>query len=178
MRRLGVPILTRHTIKAARGKDHIESATIVELDDQFRQVEGSEDEIRVDLVCLAVGLTPSSELLFQGGCRDTYIPELGGRIAIHNDDLETTLDSVYVAGDVSGIEEANAAMMEGRIAGANVAMKCTAKRNEAEKIREESFRHLNALRDSPFGRRVLKGKLKVAELWRKATWEVTKQQGY
>jgi len=166
LRRLGVPILTRHTIKAASGKDHVEEATIVELNENWQQIEGTEEHVNVDLICLAVGLTPSSELLFQAGCKQAYIPELGGSVAIHNEDLETTLNGMYVAGDVSGIEEADTAMMEGRITGANVAIAVGKDRAKAEKIREESFKHLEALRASPFSERVLKGKKKAWDFWR------------
>jgi len=165
LRRLGVPILTRHSIKEAIGKEHVEGAVITKLDENWNPIEGTEQELEVDLICLAVGLTPSSELLFQAGCRHAYIPELGGQVAIHNRDLRTTLEGMYVAGDASGIEEASTAMMEGRIAGADVALELGAKAEEAEKIKEESHRHLRALRESPFSVRVLKGKKKVWKLW-------------
>jgi len=166
LRRLGVPILTRHSISAAKGKDHVEGAIIVELDEKWQPIEGTEQEIEVDLICLAVGLTPSSELLFQAGCEKAYIPELGGPVAIHNEDLETTIDGMYLAGDVSGIEEASTAMMEGRITGANVAIELGKEKAKAEKIKEESFKNLSALRESPFSERVLKGKEKVWRMWR------------
>ncbi len=166
LRRLGVPILTRHSISAAKGKDHVEGAIIVELDEKWQPIEGTEQEIEVDLICLAVGLTPSSELLFQAGCEKAYIPELGGPVAIHNEDLETTIDGMYLAGDVSGIEEASTAMMEGRITGANVAIEFGKERSKAEKLRGEAFKHLDELRKSPFSEKVLRGKEKVWKMWR------------
>jgi sarcosine oxidase subunit alpha len=166
LRRHGVPILTRHTIKEANGKDHVEGATIVEFDEKWQPIEGSEEHVNADLICLAVGLTPSSELLFQAGCKQAYVPELGGRVAVHNENLKTTVNGLYVAGDVSGIEEANTAMMEGRIAGANVALEYGKNRAEAEKIMRKSFKDLEALRASPFSERVLRGKKRVWELWR------------
>jgi len=168
LRRLGVPILTRHTIKEAEGKSHVEGATFVELDEEWQPIEGTEEDVNVDLICLAVGLTPSSELLFQAGCKQAYVPELGGQVAIHNEDLETTVNAIYIAGDASGIEEANTAMMEGRITGANVAIECGKDRVKAEKIREESFKSLEALRASPFSKGVLKGKKKIWQLWRES----------
>ncbi len=166
LRRLGVPILTQHTIRAAKGKGHVEEATIVELDENWQPIEGTEKNINVDLICLAVGLTPSSEILFQAGCERAFIPELGGLVAIHNENLETTLDGIYVAGDVSGIEEANTAMMEGRITGANAAIALGKDRAKAERIKEEAARHLEALRASPFSKRISKGKEKIWKAWR------------
>ena len=76
LRRLGIPILTRHSIKSANGKDHVEKATIVELDEKGQVIEGSEETISTDLICLAVGLTPSSEIPSQAGCSHAHIPEL------------------------------------------------------------------------------------------------------
>ena len=166
LRRLGIPILTRHSIKSAEGKDHVEKATIVELNEKGQAIEGSEESINTDLICLAVGLTPSSEIPSQAGCSQAYIPELGGLVAVHNEDLETTLNGMYVSGDASGIGEANTAMMEGTLTGANVAMELGKDRSKAEKIREASLKHLNALRASPFGEKVLKGKEKIWEIWR------------
>jgi len=166
LRRLGVPILTRHSIKSAEGKDHVEKATIVELNENGQAIEGTEEGINTDLICLAVGLTPSSEIPCQAGCSQAYTPELGGMVAVHNEDLETTLSGIYVSGDASGIGEANTAMMEGILAGANVAMELGKDRPRAEKTREEALRHLHALRASPFGEKVLKGKEKIWEIWR------------
>lgn len=38
-------------------------------------------------------------------------------IPLHDEDMRTTNPDVYVAGDISGIEEASTAMEEGRLAG-------------------------------------------------------------
>ncbi|MGQ9552305.1 MAG: FAD-dependent oxidoreductase [Candidatus Bathycorpusculaceae bacterium] len=165
LRRMGVPILTRHTIKEAHGKDHVESVTIVELDRDWQPIEGTEQKIDTDLVCLAVGLTPSSELLFQAGCEQAYIPELGGQVAVHNENLETTVEGIYVAGDVSGIGEANTALVEGRLSAANVAMERGKNLAKAEKIRQMCLQDLAALRSSPFSKKVLSGKKKIWEMW-------------
>lgn len=159
LRRMGVPILTSHSIKEAIGTDHVKGAVIVELDKNWQPVPGSEQKIDVDVICLAVGLSPSSELLFQAGCKEAYISELGGRVAVHDQSLETSIDGIYVAGDVSGIEEASTAMVEGRIAGADVAEKLGMKK--AEEIRKNSLRQLELLRESPFSKKVKAGKEKV-----------------
>src|SRR6056297_3407061 len=61
LKRLGVPIMTRHTIKAALGDERVRGARLCELDDNWREIPGSESEIDCDAICLAVGLTPRSE---------------------------------------------------------------------------------------------------------------------
>ncbi len=164
VRRMGIPILTRHSIKAAIGKDHVEGAVITKLDENWNPIEGTEFEVEVDLICLAVGLTPSTEILMQIGCEHAYIPELGGNVAIHDKFLKTTLDNVYLAGDVSGIEEASTAMMEGKVAAATAAIDMGVNVEKAERLREKSLHELELLRSSPFSQKVLAGKEKVYKL--------------
>jgi sarcosine oxidase subunit alpha len=161
LRRLGVPILTSHTVKKAYGNNRVEGAKIVKLEN-WKEVEGSEFDVDIDLICLAVGLTPSSELLFQAGCETKYIPELGGWVALHDKNLETTIEGVYVAGDASGIEEASTAMMEGRIAGIDSVEKLGFKIDEKEK--KDAFENLKTLRSGPFGEKPRVGKEKMEGL--------------
>ncbi len=117
VRRAGVPILTSHTVIEARGKKEVESALLGRVDEKFQVIPGSEREIAVDTVCLAVGLTPMAELAFMAGCRYTFISSLGGFVPLHDQSMETTVKGLYVAGDITGIEEANTAVDEGRLAG-------------------------------------------------------------
>jgi sarcosine oxidase subunit alpha len=165
IRRMGIPILTSHTIREAIGKEHVKKAVIVKLDERWQEVEGSEKEFDVDLICLAVGLSPSCELLFQAGCEKAYIPELGGNVALHDRELRTTREEMYVAGDASGIEEASTAMVEGEIAAASIASSKKISK-KAEKIKEDSLKKLELLRSSPFSEKVKKGKEKVWSLMR------------
>jgi len=119
--RQGVPFMMSHTIKQAIGKDRVEGAVVVRVDDKWQPVPGSEVEFDVDTICLAVGLNPMTQLLQIAGCRTAFVSKLGGRIPVHDENQRTTLPGVYVAGDVSGIEEASTAIIEGRIAGLAIA---------------------------------------------------------
>jgi len=119
--RAGVPFFTSHTIKKAYGTDRVEKVEIVELDSNWQEIEGSEKTFEVDTICLAVGLTPMVELVWLAGCEFTYIGGMGGYVPIHDRFMRTTVDGIYVAGDVAGIEEASTAMEEGRLAGLSVA---------------------------------------------------------
>ena len=161
VRRLGVPIYTRHTILKALGEKKVEGAIIVELDEKWRPIEGTEKEIECDFICVAVGLSPAHELLYQAGCEMKFVPELGGLVPIRNKYGETTAEGVYVAGDVAGIEEATAAMMEGRIAGLDAAIKLGYGDEEAVKLRDKIVGELEEFRRGPFGERILRGLEKV-----------------
>lgn len=165
--RLGVPILLRHSIKRAKGTEHVSGATIVELDENWQEIEGTERDLDLDLIGIAVGLSPSTKLLFQAGCAKMFVNELGGWTPIHNKNMETTVDKMYLAGDVSGIEEASTAMMEGKIAGADIAEREGKHPDEATKIKEQANQHLKTLRTSPFLEPVMEGKKKIWEKWNK-----------
>lgn len=121
IRRLGVPIHLMHSIKRACGDKVVEGADIMELDERFNPT-GREFHMECDTICLAVGLTPTVELLWQAGCKMKYVPQLCGYVPVRDCNLRTTNHSVWVAGDSSGIEEASSAMVEGRLAGYGAAL--------------------------------------------------------
>jgi len=154
IRRLGVPIYTSHTLKEVYGTDCVEKVVISEINKNFEFIPGTEKELKVDTVCLAVGLSPLSDLLWQADCQMEYIPELCGYVALRDDNMKTTKDKIYIAGDVSGIEEASSAMLEGQIAGLNAAVslgyKCDNYKKQDEKLKAE----LKELRDNPLSEKI------------------------
>lgn len=161
IRRLGVPILTRHTVVRALGEERVEGAVIAEVDENLSPIPGTERELSVDLICLAIGLNPSTRLLEQAGARMAYVPELGGRVPLHTPHMETTLPGVYVAGDCAGIGEASTAMLEGELAALSLLSR------RGNELREEIARvtkALERLRLGPFGARPRAGKEKVYAL--------------
>lgn len=91
IRRAGVPILTGHTVKEAYGKDKLEGVIVCKLDEKFQQIPGTEQDIPCDTLCLAVGLTPLTELCWQAGCEMAFIRELSGHVPLVDENLETTV---------------------------------------------------------------------------------------
>jgi len=161
VRRHGVPILLCHTVVKALGKERVEGAVLAETRN-FKPVAGTEFEVACDAICVAVGLSPLIDLLAQAGCRVVYSGALGGYVAWHNEDMRTSLEWIYVAGDASGIEEASTAMLEGRIAGCAVARSLGKGGDDAGRRLEELKGRLAELRGGPFGAKARAGK---GELW-------------
>jgi sarcosine oxidase, subunit alpha len=161
LRRCGVPIYTSSTIKQAFGKDHVEGAVVAAVDESFQPIPGTEETIVCDTICLAVGLTPSVRLLEQAQVRSEFIPEAGGRVALHNHMLETTKKAMYVAGDASGIEEASTAMIEGQLAGISAAYTLGHDMNAKEQ-QKKCNDALRLFRAGPFGRIPRECKEKIA----------------
>lgn len=115
--RTGVPFYLSHTIVKAEGDEKVEGVTIAEVDSNFNFILGTEKHFDVDTICLAVGLSPMSQLLKMAGCKMEDNPKRGGQVPICDEYGRTSIPGVFVAGDVSGIEEASSAMIEGRMAG-------------------------------------------------------------
>lgn len=162
LRRCGVPIQTSHSIKEVYGDEKVKGAIIVELDEQWRPIANTEEDIKCDTICLAVGLTPATRLLSQIGVELQFIPEAGGYVALHDDSMQTSVNGIFVAGDASGIEEASTAMIEGKIAGLAAAIKlgCTKEKKLLEQYRKE----LACLRAGPFGEKPRIAKQKITKL--------------
>ena len=161
LRRCGVPILTRHTIKNPLGKDYVQGATIVELNENWEPIEGSEQDIQVDTICLSVGLNPSIEIFSQIGCKMINIPELGGEVALRNHEMETSVEGIYVAGDAASIEEASAAMLEGKLAGLDAVEKLKGSSPKIRNAKKTVRQSLKELREGPFGEKIRQGEKKM-----------------
>lgn len=161
VRRMGVPIYTSHTVDRAYGKDCLEKVTIHEVDDKFNPIPGTEKDFDVDVMCISVGLSPLCDILWQAGCEMKYVPELSGHVPVRNENLETSVSSIYVAGDAAGVEEASSAMVEGRLAGLCAAKSLGFATSNYERDRQDAIDQLNSLRSGPVGQRILKGLEKV-----------------
>ena len=162
LRRCGVPIQTSHSIKEVCGEKKVEGAVIVRLDENWKPIKDSEEYIKCDTICLAVGLTPSTRLLSQIGVQHEFIPEAGGYVALHDETMQTSVKGVYVAGDASGIEEASTAMIEGKIAGLAVAIQLGRSKNK--KLLTHYREELSQLRAGPFGEKPRIAKQKIAKM--------------
>ena len=100
LKRMGVPIFTRHTVVAAHGKERVEAVTIAGLDDDWKVIEGSEKTYAVDTVLIAVGLAEVNEFYLKA--------------------RQFGMDA-WCAGDAQEIAEASAAMFTGKVAGFKIA---------------------------------------------------------
>ena len=157
IRRAGIPVLTRHTILEAYGAGQVEGAVIAEIDEKWQPISGTERKIPCDTICLAVGLSPLTELLWQAGCEMAFIKELSGHVPLVDENLETTRPGIFCAGDACGIEEASSAMVEGRLAGINAAASLGYGIDEAERLRKYAMMELDELRSGETGGHIRTG---------------------
>lgn len=152
--RCGVPFYVSHTVKEVEGKEtgKVTGVTITMVDKRLQPIPGTEKHFDVDTVCIAVGLSPMSQLLKMAGCKMEDNPKRGGQVPIIDENGETSLPGVFAVGDVSGIEEASSAMIEGRTAGICAAEYlgfCGKARKDT--VLAKNRRDLCALREGMFG---------------------------
>lgn len=170
VQRLGVPIRLSQSIQSASGKERVQSATIATLNEHWRMRPGSQQQIPVDIICVAAGLKPNIELPIMAGCETLFLTSLGGRVPIHDAFMETTQPGIYVAGDCAGVEEASTAIESGRLAGIAATEKLGfVAQNEAEDIKRQIQESLQELRAGPFGMERIQAKQLLsrrAQAWR------------
>lgn len=116
----GMPIHIRKAIKEIHGTEQVESVTLCDMTPEGEPIEGSEKQVAVDFVCIAGGLYPLAELTAVIGCPFQYIEELGGHVPVHNEYMETPIEGLFVAGNITGIESAKVASAQGTLAGMSI----------------------------------------------------------
>ncbi len=100
LRRLGVPVMTSHTVLSAEGGELLERITVARIDEDFEPVAGTAKSYEVDTLLVAVGLSPVDEL--------------------YEKLVEFGVPS-FTAGDSEEIAEASAAIFSGKITGRRIA---------------------------------------------------------
>jgi D-hydroxyproline dehydrogenase subunit alpha len=99
-------------VVAINGTDRVESATVARLDRHWRPVAGTERTVECDAVCLGHGFTPRLELAIASGCAltpDRFVDVDAGQ--------QTSVSSVFAAGEITGIGGVDLALAEGEVAG-------------------------------------------------------------
>lgn len=157
LKRLGVEILTSTSIKKAVGASTLEKIIVAKLDDNWNYIEGTESEIQTDVLCISVGLSPLSNLLSMVEAKMKYVPYLGGEVAVINKFHETSVENIFVAGDVCGVEEASSAIVEGYFTGLIVSEILGHKHPNHDSLYRDFESQLINLRSGPFGEKTRKG---------------------
>jgi NADPH-dependent 2,4-dienoyl-CoA reductase/sulfur reductase-like enzyme len=123
MRGAKTPYKTGWSIVEAHGKDHVEEAVIAKVDNNGVPIADTEQTLKVDTVVSGYGLLPNTDLARMIGCKLEYNTKKGGWVPVRDETLQTSLSGVYVAGDGAGIGGAENSRLEGKIAGAAVALR-------------------------------------------------------
>ena len=161
-----IPVMMRKAVIEINGITEVEGVTIASITPSGEVIPGTEEKINADFVCIAGGLYPLAELAAVAGCPFYFIEELGGYVPLHNEQMETTIEGLYVAGNITGIEGAKVAISQGLTAGLSMVQSITgkdfkAKIQEACRQVEESRHHAHI----QFHPDVKTGKRKLQQYW-------------
>ena len=83
LKRLGVPILTGHTVVAATGQDKVEAVTVARLDKDWKVVPNTHKTYAVDTVLIAVGLAEVNEFYLKARQWGMAVPVMPRRLPKH-----------------------------------------------------------------------------------------------
>ncbi|MET8826986.1 FAD-dependent oxidoreductase [Streptomyces sp. NPDC004610] len=108
-----VPVLARHTVVAAHGRDRVDAVTVVSL------ATGATRRIPCDTLAVGHGMLPHTDLAGALGCSLD-----GDRVQV-DDEQRTDVPGVWAAGETTGVGGAALALAEGHLAGRSAAARLT-----------------------------------------------------
>jgi NADPH-dependent 2,4-dienoyl-CoA reductase/sulfur reductase-like enzyme len=120
LKRRHVPVMFGGTILRAEGQDAVERVTLASL-----QADGTIDRHRTqvlecDRVGICHGFLASSELVRQAGASVHWREHAGGWLADHDDWFQSSIEKLFVAGEITGVAGADAALEKGRVAAVGI----------------------------------------------------------
>lgn len=134
---MGLPISIKERVLRINGTENVESVTTVKTRTDGSVIKGSEKTIECDFVCISDGLSPVSEITSLFNLRHVYIDSLGGYVPLHSERMETEIEGLYVAGNITGIENAKVAMLQGEMAAHHLLGNDDAVKNTLKHIKDE-----------------------------------------
>lgn len=111
-----VPYRTATGVVAARGDGRVEEVVLARLDATWAPVPGTERVVAADALAVSHGFTPRLEVALAAGCAVADSGAGAGFVAV-DDRGATSAPGVWAAGEVTGIGGADAALVEGELAG-------------------------------------------------------------
>ncbi|KKI92132.1 sarcosine oxidase subunit alpha [Bacillus sp. SA1-12] len=150
------------------GKDQVEGVLVADIDVNGNIVAGSETIYEADFVCIAGGLYPLAELAAVAGCPFQYFPELGGHVPHHAETMETPLEGLFVAGNITGIESGKIAMAQGTTAGLSIAKHAGKGLGTIDQQLQQAIQNVHTVRQQAaiqFNYEIDIGRSKMKDLW-------------
>ena len=120
----GTLVLEAHAVLRAEGKKKVTGVVVRRLQDGVPV--GDERRLGCDIICISGGFQPANALLYQDGCKLSYDEVLNETVPR---ELSPALDA---AGEVTGIHDLKASILQGRLAGATAAASLGPGKSEAD----------------------------------------------
>jgi sarcosine oxidase, subunit alpha len=164
----GTPLQLRKAALEIVGSDRVEGVRVADIDSNGNIISGTETIYDADFVCIAGGLYPLAELAAVAGCPFQYVPELGGHVPHHSETMETPLEGLFVAGNITGIESGKIAMAQGTAAGLSIAKHAGKGSGTIDHQLQQAVQNVRTVRRQAaiqFNPEIDNGRNKMKELW-------------
>lgn len=145
------PILHGQKVLEARGNRVLEEVVLVDMSHDGHAVDGSERTFAVDCLAVGYGFVPNLELAMLAGCEIEHDSAKGGWIVRVNDNLQSSVPSIYAAGELTGIAGAEKSIIDGSLAGLAVAGELGALSDVADDQHELPLLQKRREREMAFG---------------------------
>jgi bacterioferritin-associated ferredoxin len=139
-----VPLHLRTAVVEARGGAELEAVVAARIGKDGAILEGTERIYRTGSLAVGYGFTPNIELAQLAGCAIDHDKAKGGWVVRVGDDLETSVDRVFAAGEITGIAGALKSVHEGELAAYGILRK-TGREVDSKRmarLKRERNRHL------------------------------------
>ncbi len=112
----GVPVKYRRKVIEARGDKYLEEVVVGKVDNKGGLISGTEKTYKTNALAVGYGFVPNIEAPQLAGCKLEYAQEKGGWTVKVNDSLETSVENILAAGEITGVGGAFKSINEGKIA--------------------------------------------------------------
>lgn len=106
----------RYRIVEAMGDQQLESVRVAKVDSSGFTVLGSDTVFPCECLAIGNGFSANIELGLLAGCRPAYDAGMGGWIITTDESLQTSVNGIYAAGEITGVGGALKSIAEGRLA--------------------------------------------------------------
>ncbi len=118
-----IPIKYQRQVIEARGENSLEEVVVGKVNKQGEFIKGFEKTYQTESLVVGFGFVPNIEAAQLAGCQLEYAQEKGGWTAVVNDHMETSIQNILAAGEITGIGGAHKSMNEGKIAASTILKK-------------------------------------------------------
>lgn len=112
----GVPMKYRTRVVEARGNGSLESVVVARVDSSGKIIQGTEKIHETSALAVGNGFVPNIEVAQLANCSLEYSEAKGGWVVEVKENLETSVENVFAAGEITGIGGAYKSIHEGELA--------------------------------------------------------------
>jgi hydrogen cyanide synthase HcnB len=116
-----IPVLRPSAVISAEGQTRVDAVRVAELDPNGSPVPGSEKAFPVDILGISHGFLPAGRLARLTGCEHVYDQVQGYWRPEVDAYMRSSREDIYIAGDSSGVDGRDAAVIKGRLAALHMA---------------------------------------------------------